>query len=96
MIKEYFYSIGIITIGIACTTLLVLGTTIVGNYQEHVNAAQVQSNSTSTICVNEKPCVTTICINNQPCHTITSNSTNTDNSTNKNKALDLPFPQATI
>jgi hypothetical protein len=59
-------------------------------------AARVESNSTSTICINNKPCVTTICINNQPCHTVTSNSTKADNSTDNKNIITSPFPQENI
>jgi hypothetical protein len=40
------------------------------------------SESTSTICINDTPCVTKICINNEPCNnTLTSSPTNTDRNT---------------
>ena len=63
-------------------------------------AAQIESNSTSTTCINGK-CVTTttICIINQPCHTVRSNSTNADNnnnSTDDNNVITTPFSQGTI
>lgn len=71
--------------------------TIIVNYLLFANAAaSVESNSTSTICINNKPCVTTICINNQPCHTVTSNSTKADNSTNNKNITTSPFPQENI
>jgi len=55
------------------------------------------SESTSTICIDDKPCVTTTCIDNEPCNkTLTTNSTNTDdNSINKKyTSLFSPFSQA--
>src|SRR5919202_6189041 len=68
-------------------------------------AAQMESNSTFTTCINGK-CVatTTTCIINQPCHTVRSNSTttsnNNDNSTNDNNngngVATEPFSQGTI
>jgi hypothetical protein len=69
-------------------------------------AAQMESNSTFTTCINGK-CVTTTttCIIDQPCHTVRSNSTttsnnNNDNSTNGNNngngVATEPFSQGTI
>ena len=84
-------SIGII---IGCSIVLMFAT--VGYSQQHANGADVESNSTSTTCIDDKPCVTTICINNEPCHTITSNSTTTGNSTNNNNPVNSPFSQAAI
>ena len=64
--------------------------------QQSVNAnSRIESNSTSTVCINDKPCVTTICINNQPCRTFTANSTNTGNSTNNPNSIIL-HPQQTF
>ena len=70
-------------------------------------AAQIESNSTFTTCINGK-CVTTAttCIINQPCHTVRSNST-TASSNNYNSTKDnhnnnddgvaiMPFSQGTI
>jgi hypothetical protein len=56
------------------------------NYQT-TNAIEVVSNFTSTICSDDKSCVTTICINDEPCRSITSNSSGMqqDNSTEENK-----------
>jgi hypothetical protein len=58
------------------------------------------SESTSTICINDTPCVTKICINNEPCNnTLTSSPTNTDrnltnyNNNNENHTLFSLFPQ---
>ena len=66
-------------------------------------AAQIESNSTFTTCINGK-CVTTTtaCIINRPCHTVRSNATNTNdnNSTNDNNngnnIVPAPFEQGTI
>jgi hypothetical protein len=68
-------------------------------------AAQIESNSTFTTCINGK-CVTTTttCLINQPCHTVRSNSTttssNNNNSTNdnnnENNIVPAPFAQGTI
>jgi hypothetical protein len=67
-------------------------------------AAQIESNSTFTTCINGK-CVTTTttCIVNQPCRTVRSNATNTNtndnNSTddnNGNNIVPAPFDQGTI
>jgi len=54
------------------------------------NAASVSSNSTSTTCMNDNPCVTTVCINNDPCHTFTSNSTNQDDASSNHRNLLTP------
>ena len=96
MRNYYFYSvIAVVTIVIVLTF-----TALVGN-NLHTNAinSTVEYNSTSTICINDKPCVTTICINNDPCHTVTSNSTNTVHNltnNNKNHPLVSPFPQESV
>jgi hypothetical protein len=63
-------------------------------------AAQTESNSTFTTCINGK-CVTTttICIINQPCHTVRSNSTNADNNNStddNNNVTTIPFYQGRI
>ena len=65
-------------------------------------AAQLESNSTFTTCINGK-CVTTTttCVMNQPCHTVRSNATNTkDNEStdddNGNNIVPTPFDQGTI
>lgn len=89
----------IVAITTIVTTCLIVSliSTIIVNYLLFANAAAVvESNSTSTICINNKPCVTTICINNQPCHTVTSNSTKADNSTNNKNITTSPFPQENI
>ncbi len=73
------------------------------NYNITEAAAQIESNSTFTTCINGK-CVTTTttCLINQPCHTVRSNATNTNdnNSTNdnnnENNILTAPFSQGTI
>jgi hypothetical protein len=59
-------------------------------HQQFTNGSKEASNFTSTICISGKPCVTTICINNQPCRTLSSNSTNTDNSTDKDSIIVPP------
>lgn len=65
-------------------------------------AAQIESNSTFTTCINGK-CVTTTttCVMNQPCHTVRSNATNTkDNKStdddNRSNIVPAPFDQGTI
>ena len=73
------------------------------NYNMTEAAAQIESNSTFTTCINGK-CVTTTktCEVNQPCHTIRSNATNTNdnNSTNDNdngkNIVQAPFDLGTI
>ena len=74
------------------------------NYTTKEVAAQVESNSTFTTCINGK-CVTTTttCLINQPCHTVRSNATNTndnnstnDNNNNGNNIVPEPFDQGTI
>ena len=94
MRNYYFYSV----IAVVTIVIVLIFTALVGNNLP-ANAIKntVEYNSTSTICVDNKPCVTTICINNQQCHTITSNSTNTDNSTNSKKhTIVSSFPQENI
>jgi hypothetical protein len=54
------------------------------------NAASVSSNSTSTTCMNDNPCVTTVCINNEPCRTITSNSTDQNDASSIHRNLLTP------
>jgi hypothetical protein len=68
-----------------------------GLQQRQEQYANGITNSTSTVCINDK-CVTTICVNNQPCRTLQSNSTTTlDNSTaNKDNASMSPIPLETI
>jgi hypothetical protein len=93
--KYYFYLvIAFITIFVAAI-FTVYGRNIAG-----AAAAQIESNSTFTTCINGK-CVTTttICIINQPCHTVRSNSTNAanNNSTDdNNNVITTPFSQGTI
>lgn len=98
MTRNYYYfylAIGAIVIITAYSLVSMFAT--LGNHQQPANAInKVEYNSTSTICIDYKPCVTTICINNEPCHTITSNSTNTDNSTNKKHTIVAPFPQENV
>ena len=66
-------------------------------------AAQIESNSTFTTCINGKcATTTTTCIINQPCHTLKSNATNTSNNSstndnnNENNIVPAPFAQGTI
>jgi len=78
---NYFY----LLILVLCAVSIVL-VFIMRNYQT-TNAIEVASNFTSTICSDDKSCVTTICINDEPCRSITSNSSGMqqDNSTEENK-----------
>jgi hypothetical protein len=86
-----------IAVAIIVVCSIVLMFAAVGNSQQYANGANVESNSTSTTCIDDKPCVTTICINNEPCRTITSNSTTTGNLTdNNNNPVTSPFSQAAI
>jgi hypothetical protein len=57
--------------------ILVVGGTFVA--LQPANAIdEVYSHSTTTICIDDTPCVTKICINDEPCHNaVTSNPTNT-------------------
>jgi hypothetical protein len=96
--KYYFYLV------IAFITILVAAIFTVYELNLAGAAAQIESNSTSTTCINGK-CVTTmtICIINQPCHTVRSNSTNAannnstdDNKNNNNNVITTPFSQGTI
>ncbi len=87
-----YYAIAAIIIGIAYSIVLMFAA-----HHQPANAAQIEHNSTSRICIDDKPCVTTVCINDEPCHTLTSNSTNTDNSTNNKKHMTVsPFPQENV
>ena len=95
MIKYYFYlAIAFITVFVAAIFTI---------YRGHMvgAAAQIESNSTSTICINGKcNTTTTICIINQLCHTVRSNSTNAGNNNstdgNNNNVITTPFSQGTI
>jgi hypothetical protein len=95
--KYYFYLvIAFITIFVAAI-FTVCERNMIG-----AAAAQIESNSTFTTCINGK-CVTTttICIINQPCHTFRSNSTNADNNNNNstddnNSVITTPFSHETI
>jgi hypothetical protein len=62
---------------VVAAVLIVVGGTFVA--LQPANAIdEIYSHSTSTICINDTPCVTKICINNEPCHNaVTSNPTNT-------------------
>jgi hypothetical protein len=96
--KYYFYLvIAFITIFVAAIF------TVYGRNMAGAAAAQIESNSTFTTCINGK-CVTTttICIINQPRHTVRSNSTNAANNNNNNSTDDnnnvitTPFSHETI
>ncbi len=95
IIKYYFYlAIAFITVFVAAIFTI---------YRGHMvgAAAQIESNSTFTKCINSK-CVTTmtICIINQPCRTVRSNSTDADNNNStdndNNNVITEPFAQGTI
>jgi hypothetical protein len=82
---------------VSYSTVLMLE--VAGNIQQPPIVVKIESNFTSTTCVDNKPCVTRICINNEPCHIVTSNSTHTDNNSTNNKkknAIAPSFPQASI
>ena len=66
------------------------------NIQQPPIVVKIESNFTSTTCIDDKPCVTKVCINNELCHIITSNSTNTANNSMRKKNISPPFPQANI
>jgi hypothetical protein len=86
MVKDSSYSI---VTGFMIALSIILIFTI--GHQRFTNAIKEQSNFTSTICIDNKPCVTTICINNEPCRTLASNSTsNTNNSTNRDSIIVPP------
>src|SRR5919199_1858375 len=85
---------------VAFTTIIfIVAMYTLQNFNMIEAAAQIESNSTFTTCINGK-CVTTTttCIINQPCHTVRSNSTNTDNnnSTVDDNVITTPFSQGTI
>lgn len=94
MIKGYYiyWAIAILVFAVAYSIVLTYGT--IANHQD-ANAANIERNSTSTVCVDDKPCITTVCINDEPCHTLTSNSTTTDNSTSKRKLITIS-PQENV
>jgi hypothetical protein len=99
MIKKYRLCLAIVVaIPIFVTSIALTFTALEDRHS--ANASEIESNSTSTVCINGKPCVTTICIDNQPCHTITSNSTtntnNNNNSSNGKNTVSQPFPQENI
>jgi hypothetical protein len=101
----YFYgaiaaAVVIAIIIIAYSLVLIFARELGNNHYQSASAInKAKFNSTSTICINDKPCITTICINNDPCRTVTSNSTNTDHNltnNNKNHPLVSPFPQESV
>ena len=86
---SYFY----LLILVLCAASIALVFTM-RNYQ--TTNTIVVSNFTSTICSDDKSCVTTVCINDEPCRSVTSNSSgiHQDNSTeeNKDKIISPNFP----
>jgi hypothetical protein len=88
---------------IAFTIIFIVGGFTPQNYNITDAAAQIESNSTFTTCINGK-CVTTTttCIINQPCHTVRSNATttndndSTNDNNNENNIVPAPFAQGTI
>jgi len=100
LIKKYHLCLVIVAVITIFVTSIGLTFTALKD-RHNANASEVESNSTSTVCINGKPCVTTICIDNQPCHTITSNSTTSTNNNNSNSSdgkntISQPFPQESI
>jgi hypothetical protein len=79
---------------VSYSTVLMLE--VAGNIQQPPIVVKIESNFTSTTCIDDKPCVTKVCINNELCHIITSNSTNTANNSMRKKNISPPFPQANI
>ena len=82
---------------IVSAILVVVGTLVA--IQPANAIGEVYSHSTSTICIDDTPCITKICINDEPCNNaLTSNPTNTGhNLTNNNNkeghTLFSLFPQ---
>ena len=93
MKKNLFYELLSAVVVIASFTAIIA--IIIGNLQQqqYANGNRIESNSTSTVCINNKPCVTTICINNERCRTFTANSTDIGNSTNNNSSVVLPHQE---
>jgi hypothetical protein len=79
---------------VSYSTVLMLE--VAGNIQQPPIVVKIESNFTSTTCIDDKRCVTKVCINNELCHIITSNSTNTANNSMRKKNISPPFPQANI
>jgi spore coat protein CotH len=96
MLRNYYFYPASATLTIVIAYSMVLSFAATGNHQLANATNKVEYNSTSTICIDDRPCVTTICINNQQCHTITSNYTNTGNSTNNKHSIVSRFPQKNI
>jgi hypothetical protein len=77
--------------------LIVAGTSVAIQPANAIDKSH--SESTSTICIDDMPCITKICINNEPCNnTLTSSPTNTNhnltnNNNNKDHTLFSLFPQ---
>lgn len=79
----------IIVVIAAFTAWIALTFTAMEN-RHNAKAAETESNSSSTIYIDAKPCVKTICINNQLAMLLLQTSTNTDNnnsSNDKNKRM---------
>ncbi len=76
MIKHNYVYVAIAASVIVIITYIIFLTFVPLGNDQHSSAAEVGHNSTSTICIDDKPCVTTVCINDGPCHTLTPNSTN--------------------
>jgi hypothetical protein len=81
---------------IVSAILVVVGTLV--TIQPANAIGEVYSHSTSTICIDNTPCITKICTNDEPCNNaLTSNPINTGNNlTNNNKeghTLFSLFPQ---
>lgn len=79
---------------VSYSTVLMLE--VAGNIQQPPIVVKIESNFTSTTCIDDKPCVKKVCINNELCNIITSNSTNTGNNSMRKKNISPPFPQANI
>jgi hypothetical protein len=93
MLRNYYFYPAGATLTIVIAYSMVLPFAAAGNHQLANATNKVEYDSTSTICIDDRPCVTTICINNQQCHIITSNYTNAGNSTNNKHSIVSPFPQ---
>jgi hypothetical protein len=97
--KEYYFHLVI-----AFITIFVAAIFTVKESNMTYATAQIESNSTSTMCINGKRAATTntICLINQPCHTVRSDSTNVDdNSTDdedddNNNVTPMSFSQGAI
>ena len=102
MKRSYYYYYLVVAFTIIFLIVVTVFTT--QNHDITQAAAQIESNSTFTSCINGK-CVTTTktCIVNQPCHTVRLTATNTndnnsttDNNNNEDNIVPTPFDQGTI